>query len=53
VLPLVFGGRRLALMYEAASPYFFGTLVLFGVLLAVTARLKQAAVAQPRAADSA
>jgi len=40
VLPLVFGGRALALAYEAASPYFFGTAVLFGVLVAVTARLK-------------
>jgi hypothetical protein len=36
----VFGGRTLALAYEAASPYFFGTAVLFGVLVAVTARLK-------------
>lgn len=52
VLPLVFGGRRLALMYEAASPYFVGTLVLFGALVVVTARLKRAAGGQ-RAADSA
>lgn len=41
VLPLVFGGRRLALRYEAASPYFFGTLVLFLALLLVTSRLKR------------
>ncbi len=41
VLPLVFGGRALALAYEAASPYFFGTAVLFGVLVWVTARLKR------------
>lgn len=51
VLPLLFGGRRLALLYEAASPYFFGTLVLFAALVAVTARLKRAD--QPCAADSA
>jgi hypothetical protein len=51
ILPLVFGGRRLALLYEAASPYFFGTLVLFATLLVVTARLKRAA--QPLAVDSA
>jgi hypothetical protein len=40
VLPIVFGGRRLALTYEAASPYFFATVILMGVLLWVTARLK-------------
>ena len=40
VLPLVFGGRRLALLYEAASPYFFGALVLFGALLVLTVRRK-------------
>lgn len=53
ILPLVFGGRRLALLYEAASPYFFGTLVLFGALIVVTVRLKRAAAAQPLATDSA
>lgn len=52
ILPLVFGGRRLALLYEAASPYFFGTLVLFGSLVVVTLREKRAAV-QPLAADNA
>jgi hypothetical protein len=36
ILPLVFGGRRLALLYEASSPYFFGGLVLFGVLVMMT-----------------
>jgi hypothetical protein len=41
ILPLVFGGRRLALMYEAASPYFFGTLALFAALVLVTVRVKQ------------
>jgi len=40
ILPLVFGGRRLALLYEAGSPYFFGTLVLFGVLVMMTVRRK-------------
>ena len=40
VLPLVFGGRRLALLYEAASPYFFGALVLFGALVVLTVRRK-------------
>lgn len=52
ILPLVFGGRRLALLYEAASPYFFGTLVLYGSLIVVTLREKRAAV-QPLAADNA
>ena len=40
VLPLVFGGRRLALIYEASSPYLFGGLVLFGVLVVMTRRRK-------------
>jgi hypothetical protein len=40
ILPLIFGGRRLALLYEAASPYFFGGLVLFGVLVVMTWRRK-------------
>ncbi|MGE3509082.1 MAG: glycosyltransferase family 87 protein [Vicinamibacterales bacterium] len=39
-LPLVFGGRRLALAYESASPYFFGTAVLFVALVAIATRLK-------------
>jgi hypothetical protein len=42
ILPLLFGGRRLALLYEAGSPYFFGTLVLFGVLVMMTVRRKAA-----------
>jgi hypothetical protein len=41
ILPLVFGGRTLALLYEAASPYLFGALVLFGVLIAATRDLKR------------
>lgn len=40
VLPLLLGGRRLALAYEAMSPYFFATVILMGVLLWVTRRLK-------------
>jgi Glycosyltransferase family 87 len=39
-LPLLFGGRTHALAYEASSPYFFSTLVLFVVLLLTTERLK-------------
>ena len=42
VLPLVFAGRRLSFAYEATSPYFLGTAVLFSALLYVTARLKAA-----------
>jgi hypothetical protein len=45
VLPLLFGGRTLALAYEAASPYFFATLVLFAVLLRATDSLKGSASA--------
>ena len=40
MLPMLFAGRKLALIYEAASPYFFGTLLLFGVLVALTVRRK-------------
>ncbi len=40
ILPLVFGGRRMALLYEAASPYTFGALALFGVLVWLTLRRK-------------
>jgi hypothetical protein len=39
-LPLLFGGRTMALAYEAGSPYFFSTLVLFIALLRATDRLK-------------
>jgi hypothetical protein len=42
ILPLLFAGRRLALLYEATSPYFFGTLILFGVLVMMTVRRKAA-----------
>jgi hypothetical protein len=45
VLPLLFGGRHLALLYESSSPYFFGTLAMFVTLLALRVRLqKQTAV---------
>jgi Glycosyltransferase family 87 len=42
ILPLLFAGRRLALLYEAGSPYFFGTLLLFGLLVMMTVRRKAA-----------
>lgn len=48
VLPLVFGGRQLALAYEAWSPYFAATLVMFGVLVVLAARLKTAVDAGTR-----
>lgn len=40
LLPLVFGGHRLALIYEACSPYTFGAIVLFAVLVAMTIQRK-------------
>lgn len=43
LLPLVFGGHRLALIYEAGSPYTFGGLILYAVLVAMT-RARKAAV---------
>jgi hypothetical protein len=42
ILPLLFAGRRLALLYEAGSPYFFGTALLFVVLVMMTLRRKAA-----------
>src|SRR6185503_9574778 len=42
ILPLLFVGRKLALHYEASSPYFFGALVLFGALVMMTIRRKAA-----------
>jgi hypothetical protein len=41
-LPSLFAGRRLALLYEAGSPYFFGTALLFVVLVMMTLRRKAA-----------
>ena len=52
ILPLVFGGRRLALAYEAGSPYFVATVVLFVVLLALLTRVHSAdPVADPAVQD--
>jgi hypothetical protein len=48
VLPLLFGGRHLALWYEAGSPYFFGTLAMFVTLLTLRVRLQK----QPAAASA-
>jgi hypothetical protein len=42
ILPLLFAGRRLALLYEAGSPYFYGTALLFAVLVVMTRRRKAA-----------
>jgi hypothetical protein len=42
VLPLIFAGRRLALWYEAGSPYFFGTFALFVTLIVLRVRLQHA-----------
>jgi Glycosyltransferase family 87 len=44
MLPILFAGRRLALLYEAGSPYFFGTALLFVVLVTMTLRRKAAVV---------
>jgi hypothetical protein len=41
VLPLLFAGRRLALWYEAAAPYFFGTFALFVTLIVLRVRLQK------------
>jgi hypothetical protein len=41
ILPALFGGRRLALLYETSSPYFFATLGLFGVLVSMTIQRKR------------
>jgi hypothetical protein len=40
VFPLLVGSRHRALVYEAASPFFFGTLALLVVLAFVTSRWK-------------
>lgn len=42
-LPMLFGGRRLALVYESLSPYTIATLVLFVSLAFLTVRLKSEA----------
>ena len=38
-LPLIFGGRQLALAYEAWSPYFAATLVMFVALVVLVVQL--------------
>jgi hypothetical protein len=43
VLPVLFGGRRLALAYESTSPYFFGAAVLLCVLMVLVVRMKRVA----------
>jgi hypothetical protein len=45
LLPIVFIGRYLALIYQQAAPYFVATVVLLAVLAYVIARLKQRAAA--------
>lgn len=50
VLPLVFGGRRLALAYESTAPYFWGIVVLLVVLVRAAAKMKASA---PRVVGSA
>jgi hypothetical protein len=40
ILPLLFGGKMLSLVYEATSAYFFGTAILFATLLWITAYRK-------------
>jgi hypothetical protein len=42
VLPLLFAGRRLALVYQAYSPHFFGALVMLVALVLVAVRMKAA-----------
>ncbi len=41
LLPLVFGGRRLALAYESASPYLWGAVVLLAVLSWIVLSMKR------------
>jgi MFS family permease len=40
VLPLVFAGHRLALLYQAYSPHFLGALVMLVALVLVAMRMK-------------
>lgn len=51
VLPLVFGGRRASLAYQAFSPYLVATLALLVVLIVLIAELKAAGAR--RAGDAA
>ncbi|MEQ1913302.1 MAG: glycosyltransferase family 87 protein, partial [Vicinamibacterales bacterium] len=52
LLPLVFGGHRLALIYEASSPYTFGAIVLFGILVAMTLSRKAGELPEHRIAQT-
>ena len=40
VLPLLFAGRRLAMLYQAYSPHFLGALVMLVALVRVAMRMK-------------
>ena len=51
LLPFVFGGHRLALIYEASSPYTFGAIVLFGILVAMTLERKAGVRPEHRTVD--
>ena len=51
LLPLVFVGHRLALIYEACSPYTFGAIVLFGILVALTLERKAGVLPERRSVD--
>jgi hypothetical protein len=51
-LPLVFAGRRLALVYQAYSPHFFGALVMLIALVLVAVRMKAAELHDANAAVS-
>lgn len=53
ILPLFFGGHQLALIYEAGSPYTFGALALFVVVVVMTRARKLAAPARADRAESA
>jgi hypothetical protein len=47
ILPAVLGSRERALAYEASSPYFFATLMLFAVLAALALRQRAGAPEGP------
>jgi hypothetical protein len=42
VLPLLFAGRRLALVYQVYSPHFLGPMVMLVALVLVAAHMKTA-----------
>ena len=52
VLPLLFAGRRLALLYQAYSPHFFGALVMLIALVLVAVRMKATELHDANAAVS-